>query len=109
MTTNPNRANVTGHVGRVVAVITIAVAFYALSAAAQTAKEVKGTTPLVAVPNEAPAQLIVDPPVPEQLVQGRVFIQYRAENLRILPVFGNAALAVSPRLGHLHYYVDDQS
>ncbi len=24
-------------------------------------------------------------------------------------MFGNAALAVSPRLGHLHYYVDDQS
>jgi len=30
-------------------------------------------------------------------------------NLRILPVFGSAALAVSPRLGHLHFYVDDQS
>jgi hypothetical protein len=38
-----------------------------------------------------------------------VFIQYRTENLRILPVFGAAALAVSPRVGHLHYYVDDQS
>jgi hypothetical protein len=24
-------------------------------------------------------------------------------------VYGNAALAVSPRLGHLHYYVDGQS
>ena len=77
--------------------------------AAQSAKEVKGTTPLVAVPNEASAKLIVDPPIPEQLVLGRVFIQYRTENLRILPVFGNAALTVSPRLGHLHYYVDDQS
>jgi hypothetical protein len=109
MTTTANRANVTGHVGRIVAVITIAVAFYALSAAAQTAKEVKGATPLVAVPNEAPAKLIVDPPIPEQLALGRVFIQYRTENLRILPVFGNTALTVSPRLGHLHYYVDDQS
>jgi hypothetical protein len=37
-----------------------------------------------------------------------VFIQYRTENLRILPVFGAAALSVSPRLGHLHYYVDGQ-
>jgi hypothetical protein len=45
----------------------------------------------------------------EQLALGRVFIQYRTENLRILPVYGNAALAVSPRLGHLHYYVDGQS
>ena len=81
----------------------------ALSAAAQTAKEVKGATPLVAVPNEAPAKLIVDQPIPEQLALGRVFIQYRTENLRILPVYGNAALAVSPRLGHLHYFVDGQS
>ena len=92
-------------------VIAIAMACYALSAAAQTAKEVKGSTPLVAIQNEAPAKLIVDPPIPEQLAQGRVFIQYqyRTENLRILPVFGNAALSVSPRVGHLHYYVDGQS
>jgi len=103
-----NSPNVTGNVGRV-AVIAIAIALCALSAAAQTAKEVKGATPLVGIPNETPAKLIVDPPIPEQLAQGRVFIQYRTENLRILPVFGNAAVAVSPRLGHLHYYVDDQS
>jgi len=48
----------------------------------------ENTTPLVAVPNEAPAKLIVDPPIPEQLALGRVFIQYRTENLRILPAFG---------------------
>src|SRR6476646_8106247 len=109
MTTTTNRPNVAGNIGRVGAVIAIAVALCALSAAAQTAKEVKGTTPLVAVANEPPAKLVVDPPIPEQLAQGRVFIQYRAENLRILPVFGAAALSVSPRLGHLHYYVDDQA
>jgi len=104
-----NSPNVTGNVGRVGAVIAIAIALCALAAAAQTAKEVKGATPLVAVANEAPAKLVVDPPVPEQLALGRVFIQYRTENLRILPVFGNAALQVSPRLGHLHYFVDGQS
>src|SRR5258705_1917787 len=109
MTTATTRPNVAGNVGRVGAVIAIAIALGALSAAAQTAKEVKGATPLVAVPNEATPKLVVDPPIPEQLAQGRVFIQYRTENLRILPVFGNAAVAVSPRLGHLHYYVDDQS
>jgi hypothetical protein len=109
MTTTGNCPNVTGNVGRTGAVIAIAIALCALSAAAQTAKEVKGTTPLVAVPNEAPPKLIVDPPIAEQLAMGRVFIQYRADNLRILPVYGNAALAVSPRLGHLHYYVDGQS
>jgi hypothetical protein len=36
-----------------------------------------------------------------------VFIQYRAENLRILPVFGPGALEVSPRIGHIHVVVDD--
>jgi hypothetical protein len=87
----------------------VAVALYSLSASAQSAKDVKGPTPLVAIPNEAPAKIIVDPPIPEQLALGRVFIQYRTENLRILPVYGKAALEVSPRVGHLHYYVDDQS
>ncbi|MGA9392849.1 MAG: DUF6130 family protein [Candidatus Sulfotelmatobacter sp.] len=91
------------------AAIGIAIALHALSASAQTAKDVKGATPLVAIQNEAPAQLIVDPPIPEQLALGRVFIQYRTENLRIIPVFGKAALEVSPRVGHLHYYLDDQS
>jgi hypothetical protein len=87
----------------------LSIGFMAFAAAAQTAREVKGATPLVAIPNELPAKLVVDPPVPEQLALGRVFIQYRTENLRILPVFGNAALSVSPRVGHLHYYVDGQS
>ncbi len=107
MTVTANRQNVRENAGRVGAVI--AIALCVLPAAAQTAKEVKGATPLVAVPNEPPPKLIVDPPIPEQLAQGRVFIQYRAENLRILPVYGDVALAVSPRLGHLHYYVDGQS
>ena len=89
------------------AVIGVASALLALSALAQTAKDVKGATPLVAIQNEAPPKLIVDPPIPEQLALGRVFIQYRTENLRILPVFGKAALDVSPRVGHLHITVDD--
>ena len=86
-----------------------AVALCALTSSAQSAKDVKGPTPLVAIQNEAPAKLIADPPIPEQLALGRVFIQYRTEDLRILPVFGKAALEVSPRIGHLHYYLDDQS
>jgi len=98
-----------GHIREIGALSAIAVALFALAAAAQTAKDVKGATPLVAIQNEAAPRLIVDPPVPEQLTLGRVFIQYRTENLRILPVFGGAALSVSPRIGHLHYYVDGQS
>lgn len=82
---------------------------YAMPSSAQTARDIKGPTELVAVPDEAPAMLIVDPPIPEQLALGRVMIQFRTENLRIEPVFGKGALSVSPRVGHLHYYVDDNS
>lgn len=91
------------------AVIVIAVALYPLAASAQTARDVKGATELVALDSEPAVKLIVDPPIPAQLALGRVFIQYRAENLRILPVFNRTALAVSPRVGHLHVKVDDQS
>jgi hypothetical protein len=77
------------------------------SAIAQSAKDIRGPSPLVAVENEPPAKLIVDPPLPEQLAQGLVFIQYRTENLRVVPVFGKGALDVSPRIGHVHITVDD--
>ncbi len=82
-------------------------AAFATGAFAQSARDIRGPTPLVAIQDEAPAKLIVDPPIPEQLALGRVMIQYRTENLRILPVFGKGALSVSPRVGHLHYAVDD--
>jgi hypothetical protein len=74
---------------------------------AQSAKEVRGPSPLIAIENEAPAKLIVDPPLPEPLSRGLVFIQYRTENLRVVPVFGKGALQVSPRIGHVHVTVDD--
>ena len=79
----------------------------ATTACAQSAKDVRGPSPLVAIENEAPPRLVVDPPLPEQLALGQVFIQYRAENLRIVPVFGMGALDVSPRIGHIHVTVDD--
>jgi Family of unknown function (DUF6130) len=72
-----------------------------------SAKDIRGSSPLIAIDNEAPAKLIVDPPLPEPLSQGRVFIQYRTENLRVLPVFGKGALDVSPRVGHIHITVDE--
>jgi hypothetical protein len=62
---------------------------------------------VVPLATEPPARLIVDPPLADALAHGRVFIQYRAENLRIVQVFGPAALAVSPRIGHIHVTVDD--
>ena len=79
----------------------------ATSAFAQSAREVRGPSPYVAVENEPAAKLIVDPPLPDQLARGIVQIQYRVENVRILPVFGTGAVNVSPRVGHLHITVDD--
>jgi hypothetical protein len=79
----------------------------ATSAFAQSAKEVRGASPYVTIENEPAPKLIVDPPLPVGLAQGIVWIQYRVENVRILPVFGAGALSVSPRVGHLHIHVDD--
>lgn len=79
----------------------------ATSVAAQSARDIRGPSPLLAIENEAPPRLIVDPPLPEPLAQGLVFIQYRTENVRVVPVFGKGALSVSPRVGHLHITVDD--
>ena len=55
---------------------------------------------------QPPAKIVVDPPLAEPLSRGVVFIQYRTENLQIVPVFGPKALDVSPRIGHLHVAVD---
>ena len=44
---------------------------------------------------------------PDGLPKGIVWIQYRTENCRLLPVFGKEALNLSPRVGHLHVRVDD--
>jgi hypothetical protein len=52
------------------------------------------------------AKIVVDPPLAEPLSRGVVFIQYRTENLQIVPVFGPQAANVSPRIGHLHVAVD---
>jgi len=79
----------------------------AANASAQSAKDIIGPSPLVAIENEPPPELIVDPPLPEQLARGLVFIQYRTVNLRVVPVFGKGALDVSPRIGHVHITVDD--
>jgi hypothetical protein len=74
---------------------------------ALSAKDILGPSPLLAIENEPAPRLIVDPPLPEPLSLGRVFIQYRTENLRVVPVFGKGALTVSPRIGHIHITVDD--
>ena len=72
-----------------------------------SAREVRGASPYIEIKNEPPPKLIVDEPLPDGLPQGIVWIQYRTENCRILPVFGKEALKLSPRVGHLHVRVDD--
>jgi hypothetical protein len=73
----------------------------------QSAKAVRGASEYVEIKNEPPPKLIVDPPLPEGLAHGLVWIQYRVENIHIVPVFGAGATKVSPRVGHLHITVDD--
>ena len=52
---------------------------------AQTAEPQRGT------------KLVVDAPLPEPLSRGCAFIQYRTENLQVVPVFGpQAAQSVAP-------------
>jgi uncharacterized protein DUF6130 len=75
--------------------------------APQSAREVRGATPYLEIKNEPPPKLIVDQPLPNLLDRGVVWIQWRAENVNIVPVFGKGALNVSPRVGHLHVHVDD--
>jgi hypothetical protein len=79
----------------------------ATSAFGQSAREIRGASPYVAVKNEPAPKLIVDAPLPEGLAQGVYWAQYRVENLRIVQVFGAAARQVTPRVGHLHVHVDD--
>src|SRR5436189_6627 len=92
---------------RSVSVRIIVAYLVAASAVAQTAKEVRGAAAVEPLQNEPPAQIIIDSPRAEPLSRGVVFIPYRTENLQIVPVFGPAALAVSPRIGHIHVTVDD--
>ncbi len=56
---------------------------------------------------QEPARLIVAPPLPEELSRGLAVIPYYAENVRIVPVYGAAAVGVIPRIGHVHVTVDD--
>ena len=78
--------------------------------AAGTASEPPGgrpTIPFVPLANEPAPAIAVEPPLPEPLRRGAAIIPYRTQNFRILPIFGAAAAAVSPRAGHLHVTVDD--
>src|SRR4029450_11893685 len=72
-------------------------------------KESCGPAPVIPLTREEPpAKIVVDPPLAEPLASREVaIIEYCAQNLHLVPVFGPNALAVSPRVGHIHVRVDD--
>jgi hypothetical protein len=84
-----------------------AVALCAFTPIAQTAKDVRGAAPVVPLAIESAPRIVLDPPLADSLAHGLAVIQHRAENLRIVPVFGPNALDVSQRIGHIHVTVDD--
>ena len=88
-----------------------AMVVYAMTAFAQSAKDTCGPTSVIPLTGEEPpAKIIIFPPLAEPLAsRGVAIIQYCTQNLHLVPVFGPNALAVSPRVGHLHVTVDDAS
>jgi hypothetical protein len=77
------------------------------AAGAQTASEAGRPAAVIPLASEPAPKLIAYAPLPDALARGVVIIQHRTENLRVLPVFGKEAVAVSPHLGHIHVTVDD--
>lgn len=61
--------------------------------APQSAKEIRGATPYAEIKDEPATKLIVDPPLPDLLANkpSVVWIQYRVENVHIVPVFGKGS------------------
>lgn len=82
----------------------------AMTAAGQGTSDKCRPAGVIPVASEGPARIVVDPPLAEPLAtRGVAIIQYCAENLHLVPVFGSGALSVSPRVGHLHVKVDDST
>jgi Family of unknown function (DUF6130) len=80
------------------AALVMAACLMAPPGSAQAARLVRGAAAVEPIANEPAGKMVVDPPLAEPLSRGLVVIQYRTENLHIAPVFGPAALAVSPRV-----------
>lgn len=84
----------------------VALALTGFNVAAQAVTEVGAPPAVIPVDSEPPAALHLYPPVPAALARGVVILQFKTENFRVIPVFGKAAVGVSPRVGHLHVTVD---
>jgi hypothetical protein len=83
----------------------------ARTAVAQSATDNCRPAPVIPLTgSEPPAKIVIDPPLAEPLAsRGVAIIQCCAQNLHLVPVFGPKALAVSPRVGHIHVRVDGAS
>jgi hypothetical protein len=57
-------------------------------------------------PSNTTARLVIDAPASGALVQNVAIIQFHAENVKIAPAYGQAAIALMPAVGHLHVTVD---
>ena len=86
----------------------IAGAVFCVSVWSQPASDVGRPGAVIPLESEPAAKLVVYSPLTGPLARGVVIIQYRTENMRIIPVFGMGAAEVSPRVGHLHVTVDDR-
>ena len=89
-----------------------AVVLYAMTSMAQSASDSCKTSPIIPLTRgeQPPPKIVIDPPLAEPLVsRGVAIIQYCAENLHIVPVFGPNAVAVLPRIGYIHVALDDAS
>ena len=86
-----------------------AMMLYGSTALAQSATQTCKPAQVIPLTGTEPdAKLVVDAPLAEPLAsRGVVVILYCAENMRIAAVFGSGALAVSPRVGHIHVTVDE--
>jgi len=88
-----------------------AIVLCATTVAAQNTSSTCGTAAVIPRTSaELPAKIVIDPPLAEPLAtRGVVIIQYCAQNVHIVPVFGPNTQTVSPRIGHIHVRVDDAS
>jgi len=84
-----------------------ACAALAPGASAQNSPGITEASAFFPLAEEPPPRLFVGRPLPGPLARGAVLLPYRVENVRLTPVVGQAALDVSPRVGHLHVSVDD--
>lgn len=80
---------------------------FCAASSAQTGTDARRPPAVIPLASEPAPKLVVFPPLADALARGVAIIQFRTENVRVMPIFGTSAVAVSPHLGHLHVTVDE--